>query len=140
MSKTRLKRQDLLRTRVLGQIDRKFIVCTLDIENGERILVAIDQHAASERVRVERFLKDLCEGFLGEDGDGPDRLEINPPKPALLTKPELTTLHSPNVAEELRRWGFGFSKESTESGDEGEDGQTQVHVNYVPKVIGAKVW
>ncbi|KAI0660771.1 hypothetical protein C8Q70DRAFT_972342 [Cubamyces menziesii] len=37
---------------------------------GHGALVLIDQHAADERVRVERFLRSLCEGFLAACSTG----------------------------------------------------------------------
>jgi DNA mismatch repair ATPase MutL len=50
--------------KVISQLDRKFIVCVVDATSesnessqtsdcSKRILVLVDQHAASERVRVE---------------------------------------------------------------------------------------
>ncbi|KAI0331238.1 hypothetical protein GY45DRAFT_1322484 [Cubamyces sp. BRFM 1775] len=49
---------------------------------GHGALVLIDQHAADERVRVERFLRSLCEGFLaswGADCCGSERAADLPP-------------------------------------------------------------
>ena len=54
-------RDDLRSARVLGQVDAQFIACVLPPDPGTVVLV--DQHAADERVRVERFLRELCEGY-----------------------------------------------------------------------------
>ena len=53
---------------MLGQVDRKFVACVLPASGSEQVgsaditeecdtgvLVLIDQHAADERIRVERF-------------------------------------------------------------------------------------
>ncbi|OBZ76731.1 DNA mismatch repair protein Mlh3 [Grifola frondosa] len=65
-------RDDLRGARVLGQADRKFIACVM---GGAVVLV--DQHAADERIRVERFLDALCHGFFaggaGRASAGPAR-------------------------------------------------------------------
>ena len=51
---TVLSRDALKKAVYVGQLDKKFLVVSMD-----GILVAVDQHAASERIRVERFLRGL---------------------------------------------------------------------------------
>ncbi|KAI8336160.1 hypothetical protein BC941DRAFT_428482 [Chlamydoabsidia padenii] len=56
----KLQRQDLDYAKVIGQVDRKWIMCLLD-----RMLLLIDQHAADERVKLENMLdKDLDVRYL----------------------------------------------------------------------------
>src|SRR6266511_770779 len=63
-----LTKDDLRRFEVIDQVDRKFIACRIPTRNSHpqgvpailhspsEVLILIDQHAADERVRVERFL------------------------------------------------------------------------------------
>jgi len=105
----------------------------------------IDQHAASERVRVECFLKKICLGFL--QAEGIRRVELVPPKPVLLTRREVEILETKKSAKGiLTRWGFSFVSRPTMydegKGEGSEDRNTmygQVQVDSVPEVISEKV-
>jgi DNA mismatch repair ATPase MutL len=44
-----LRREDLRDVQVIGQLDRKFIMCKIDFQ-GQCKIIAIDQHAADERL------------------------------------------------------------------------------------------
>ena len=84
-------------------------------------MILIDQHAADERVRVERFLKDLCFGFLNHElpihesnadvsSAGVETRMLTPPFPVLLTRHEATQIvQSADLQNTLERWGFSFS-------------------------------
>ncbi|KAH8096693.1 hypothetical protein BXZ70DRAFT_895863 [Cristinia sonorae] len=160
----RLKKEDLEKARVVGQVDRKFIACVLerypdgdDDENGKSsTLFLIDQHAADERVRVERFMKELCLAFLRngtgakrDDDDVTERLE--PPVPVLLTRGEtLRIVQSEETRDVFRRWGVefvGLDKIALgETGEEEEEeeldencGYTQVMVKSVPRLLRDKL-
>ena len=64
---SKFSKEGLGTARVIGQVDCKFVACTLPGDStGQRepVLVLTDQHAADERVRVERFLKELCHGAV----------------------------------------------------------------------------
>lgn len=47
----RISRAQLENARVVGQLDKKFILCF-----AEGAVIAVDQHAADERIRFEKFL------------------------------------------------------------------------------------
>ncbi|CAO3612716.1 unnamed protein product [Cunninghamella blakesleeana] len=47
----KLQRQDLIPAKILGQVDCKWIACTVN-----QFLVLIDQHAADERIKLETML------------------------------------------------------------------------------------
>ncbi|KAI0751023.1 hypothetical protein C8Q80DRAFT_1099789 [Daedaleopsis nitida] len=172
----RLSRDDLRTARVLGQVDRKFIACILrprapaaDEFHLARphALVLIDQHAADERVRVERFLQEICEGFLahsapgeqdqggnGGHADGVQTRAVDPPVHVLLTKAEAQRIaSSQDVRSAFARWGVRFAPEvalackAPRAGTGGgrmqeEDGEVeyvQVTVASVPEVVADKL-
>ncbi|KAF2018131.1 hypothetical protein BU24DRAFT_368443 [Aaosphaeria arxii CBS 175.79] len=63
----RLSKTGLYQCRVLGQVDRKFILVEMpgfsacdEGRTDTRLLVLVDQHAADERIRVETLLAELC--------------------------------------------------------------------------------
>ncbi|RPD66940.1 hypothetical protein L226DRAFT_529339 [Lentinus tigrinus ALCF2SS1-7] len=171
----RFSREDLRTARVLGQVDRKFVACIMQpsryLSSGDgvgepgiagRVLVLIDQHAADERIRVERFLKDICEGFLSyrgrpasEDthegdqdrgGGGVQTRNINPPANVLLTKVEAERIAlSQDVREAFARWGVEFASaavapEATRAFDRADEAAyVQVVVRAVPEVVADKL-
>ncbi|KAG5648838.1 hypothetical protein DXG03_000187 [Asterophora parasitica] len=167
LNQHRFEKQDLGRAKVINQVDRKFIACLIedhyDAQDSSSLypprdgpaLVLIDQHAADERVRVERFLKDLCIGYLAnrEDtqGTGVRLRELSPSRPVLLTLHEAQRLkESRAIQESFRQWGFGFElshqehanpDDSSEEGFGAEDdtGYTQVWVKSIPEVVSDKL-
>ncbi|KAF8914223.1 hypothetical protein CPB84DRAFT_1758748 [Gymnopilus junonius] len=168
-SSQQFTRNDLRHTEVINQVDRKFIACrvlkrssgaTLPYENDNgvsetnSVVVLIDQHAADERVRVERFLKELFLGFLySQERTGSNQFagvrtkELNPPIPVLLTQHEALTLErSQDTRETLRKWGFGFAELSSAlpdsdgvSGPGRSAGYAQILVNSIPEVVSDKL-
>ncbi|CAG2232877.1 MLH3 [Mytilus edulis] len=63
--------KDMLQNfKVLGQVDNKFIACSLQIgessSSDKEMLCLIDQHAAHERVRLETFTKEAYDVKDGE--------------------------------------------------------------------------
>jgi DNA mismatch repair protein MLH3 len=151
----RFTAEDLLNAEIIAQIDRKFIACLIDdhLDDGNddangKSIVLIDQHAADERIRVERYLKELCLGFLlWDDGVGGHRTrELSPAIAILLTRREAHRLsHADDVQMVLKRWGFLFADfprmNDAEMGDcgDGGDGYVQIYVLGVPAIVGAKV-
>lgn len=60
----RLSKTALKTSRVISQVDRKFVLIHLEetqnlINKGSELLVLVDQHAADERIRVEELLTNL---------------------------------------------------------------------------------
>lgn len=160
----RFRKEDILAAQILNQIDRKFIACLIrDSEMDEsdgttppplsssgRALVLIDQHAADERIRVERFLKDLCLGFLGMDEaeDSVKTKTLTPAVPVLLTDHEAARLaDSEEYQVAFRSWGIKFCDLSVVRSipRDGDDdavakGYTQVFVQGIPSVVSEKVF
>ncbi|KAF8418595.1 hypothetical protein EV426DRAFT_720563 [Tirmania nivea] len=60
----RLSKGGLRRGRVIGQVDKKFVLMAMNtLEDGKdqgEVLLVIDQHAADERWRVEKLMEELC--------------------------------------------------------------------------------
>ncbi|KAJ6572598.1 hypothetical protein B0H10DRAFT_2237504 [Mycena sp. CBHHK59/15] len=142
----RFTKADLESARVLSQVDRKFVACGVG-----RALVLIDQHAADERVRVERFLRELCLGYLAiasSSGASGLRLRVlSPAVPVLLSRREERQLRDPGVRCAFTNWGFRFGEDeaqaqgAVEGGvDAGSaSGYGQVFVESVPEVVGDKL-
>ncbi|KAJ3415680.1 DNA mismatch repair protein [Chytridiales sp. JEL 0842] len=122
----KIRKLDLGRLRVVGQADRKFIICALPKNEPEGAvgIVVIDQHAADERVRLEVLLSELYKDGEGsndgtrKDGDArriTDTMYFDPPISFMLTMREgLACLrHRAN----FERWGIefdGFLEEQVE--------------------------
>ncbi|OJT05361.1 DNA mismatch repair protein MutL [Trametes pubescens] len=179
----RFTASDLRRARVLGQVDRKFVACIIHTaqaageegegegdeyredgigSGGERALVLIDQHAADERVRVERFLRELCapssrggalsevgarcSGGNGGGGGGVRTRVLVPPVNVLLTQVEARAVaKTPDVRSAFARWGVTFASSPSVQQDipgefqEGETAYVQVTVATVPEVVADKL-
>jgi DNA mismatch repair protein MLH3 len=59
-TESKLSKASLQHARVIRQVDAKFIFCSMpSTDSSSRTLVLVDQHAASERVILERLLSDL---------------------------------------------------------------------------------
>jgi DNA mismatch repair protein MLH3 len=100
--------QSLLEAQILGQVDHKFICCILrsdtSRDTGDRVLVLLDQHAADERVSVEKILRELCDGFR-RDGMSVTTLVKQTPR-IVLSAEEAQLLTEPGMLALLRRWGI----------------------------------
>lgn len=168
MSHIRFRKEDLQTACAISQVDRKFVACLIGVDHrstvtegnealregaGKHIdgktLVLIDQHAADERVRVERFLKTICNGFLcHHDGHGGvEMMQLSPPVPVLLTRREASRLSQvPAYQKAFESWGFLFgglkSVAITEDADLGaheDTAYTQILVTAIPEVVSDKV-
>ncbi|KAF8941384.1 DNA mismatch repair protein [Dissophora ornata] len=130
-----LSKECLQRARVVAQLDRKFILCTMDAtaalqstgrEPRSTVLVVIDQHAADERVRVERLMKEMCicsfstsvvptESVKNDPTEllthKLDAMTMIPPLPINLSRREwrLATQYS----DWLYRWGIVLDKDAS---------------------------
>lgn len=162
----RFRKDDLRKAQIISQVDCKFIACVVGLDhddpsgaekdNGTRkdelladgkMLILIDQHAADERVRVERFLKSICRGFLShqEGSGGVEAKQLFPPVPVLLTKHEASRLvELSDFQKAFESWGFRFSGlEETQSRLEREiepdGGYIQVFVSAIPEIVSEKV-
>lgn len=146
----RFSKASLKQATILGQVDRKFVACILRAsatgdqsaaeEDGKPTLVLVDQHAADERIRVERFLEKLCSAshHTGDDdhiseettgqhnaaGDlsgsaafaGPAVRQLDPPVRILLTRHEAEQLAGSDAMQTaFRLWGVRFESGSLQA-------------------------
>ena len=135
---------------MITQIDRKFIACIIqntsvtqtsgESENvSGKTLLLIDQHAADERIRVEKYLKSLCLGHLRDGGLGIERRILDPPVPVLLTEYELEKMNTDEANVAFRSWGFDIIREGTRGGSLSEEGFGMIRFSSVPEVVADKV-
>ena len=76
-SQTKLSKKGLAAARVIAQVDKKFLLVSIDNDiverdsenerNENRVLALIDQHAADERIRVEKLFDELCTSLPLQD-------------------------------------------------------------------------
>ena len=62
LNANKISKNALRDAQVIAQVDEKFVLIRVkggDV-GGKSLLVAVDQHAADERIKVEELLKDLC--------------------------------------------------------------------------------
>ncbi|KAG9015538.1 DNA mismatch repair protein [Tulasnella sp. JGI-2019a] len=143
--KCRLVRDDLQRLEVLGQVDRKFVACMLRPQNNDHegisSLLLVDQHAADERIRVERLLKDLAFGFLRSTitSQRVCRTPLQDPIPILLNSTESRYVGGDiHFQAFLSRWGFEVELPSSIRSVDGDE-FAQIIVTTVPQVLCLKV-
>ena len=85
-------KEHLAKIDVIGQVDDKFIACTLftvdDGKKKERILLLLDQHAAHERIQLEALQDEFLQGLQkNEKGLSVDCKEVIPPLTVSLSVP-----------------------------------------------------
>lgn len=114
---------------VLGQVDQKFIAVVLHTTINLTTLALIDQHAADERISVEKVLQELCEGFARDDLSVAELTETQPM--IILTQAETRILSQPGVLPLFKRWGIRLTVPSELS--QGE--YVQVKVDAVPLAL-----
>jgi len=105
----RFTNDDLSRAEVIAQVDNKFICCSIPRRGQQdrrtKYLVLFDQHAADERVRVERYLAVMLQSFTSDTMDVRDLSED--PLLILLPDYQFQWLASSRTSQAaLRRWGF----------------------------------
>ncbi|KAK1932518.1 DNA mismatch repair protein MLH3 [Phytophthora citrophthora] len=99
----KISRSVLANLQVIRQVDRKFILVQAATPQGT-VVLCIDQHAADERVRLEK----LEEEVFGRDGTL-RRVEVEHHEPAFVLRMNFTESQVLNQYEDLiRSWGFDF--------------------------------
>ena len=154
MADVQLSRPSLRQLRVCGQFDLKAILCTLDdssVANGAgRLLVAVDQHAADERVQLERLQREV----YGEAGDQRHFETVRSDAVWAFDPHEVPLLQEHR--DTLRRWGVSYASSAGDnppgrpcsarglalalckqaSAGSARDSATLVEMRSVPRVAG----
>lgn len=164
-------KDDLKKAEFLAQVDKKFLLVKLKMNTfssasnnnssnstnqdctttaSQETLIMVDQHAASERIRVERYLKDYC-GSVARGDDSVKIYTFEEPKRLLLSREEVLQLKERGGKEECERWGIGIDfVPTTELGiqmeidDEEEESRglsdyIQVQLNHIPLVVSDRL-
>ncbi|MBW0491146.1 hypothetical protein O181_030861 [Austropuccinia psidii MF-1] len=127
--------------RLIGQLDRKFLIVKLDPD----LIVAFDQHAVHERIRVERYLKEFCQGnFKMKRLDAKFRPQEEPMRkegvPMIINQIEYDAFC--RFQDLFLRWGFvyRFCKPGMNLvNQEEEDELLQIFVIAVPELIWCRI-
>ncbi|KAI9274369.1 hypothetical protein BDA99DRAFT_497332 [Phascolomyces articulosus] len=95
----RLEKESLKDAKVLAQVDNKFILIKLLNAGHRHQLLLVDQHAADERVQLERMLWSLKDTAEATQLDPSITIDLTPAECILAQK----------YAMQLSRWGFRLS-------------------------------
>ncbi|KAG8953668.1 DNA mismatch repair protein [Tulasnella sp. 424] len=149
----RFARSDLQGAKVVCQVDKKFIACVVQPREepfgSGSTLILIDQHAADERVRVERFLKELAGQFLSgrpTSSEGVERSPLPEPTYVLLSKDEIQRLKwNSKLLNHISRSGFEITTPEIDAAPTSRSQPTavpdagQTKVTAVPKLLYSRL-
>ncbi|KAM0756638.1 hypothetical protein T439DRAFT_321333 [Meredithblackwellia eburnea MCA 4105] len=142
-------RSSLRNAEFVAQVDQKFLLVRLTPagRDGEKTLVMVDQHAADERVRVERFWEDL---LPATEGGRVKVWKFEQPPLVVISRSEAVVVEE-NL-DEFERWGIGIkarlSLEGQRTLELGKDVTTQagtsidyvqVQLTTVPLVVAERL-
>lgn len=115
-----LSRQELLQLQAVAQVERKFIVARV----GSSLLLLVDQHAAGERVELERLQEQVL-GAAGGGGVESVALDEGVPLAATTVEHRWMAKHR----QYAERWGFRYALR----------GDAEVVVTHIPEVLGTRL-
>ena len=111
-SSFRFNKSMLKDAKVLGQVDQKFIACLLNADQeNDQILVLIDQHAAHERIRLEKLLEQI--GYYNKNSESSQNslknqiCTLSPPTEVFFSDNEIDLLLHFNA--EFQKAGINFA-------------------------------
>eukprot|EP00049_Salpingoeca_infusionum_P014553 m.274993 g.274993 ORF g.274993 m.274993 type:complete len:1069 (-) comp15692_c0_seq4:313-3519(-) len=94
---------------VLGQLDNKYILCSLNTQDAPYLIV-VDQHAAHERVRLEGLEDEFVESF----DDGSRKIKRNTlAQPLTITVSEYDASVAERSRSLLKQWAICFRRIDT---------------------------
>ncbi|KAJ2801279.1 DNA mismatch repair protein [Coemansia guatemalensis] len=121
---------------VIGQADEKYIMCRCD-----SWLIAIDQHAADERIRLEGFFDDLCKMLL-QIAQLPPNCPVSTVAGVSVLMPSVTVAlneHDSTVirglSAELRLLGIQFASQTSADIYQEETESYKIHIVCAPTVL-----
>lgn len=119
----------------IAQLDRKFLLVRLDASSRTETLVMIDQHAADERCRVERFLDQTC-GNVAR-GEPIEVCTFTPPIAVVVSVEEAREMKE--RTEQYSTWGIGLDWSDRDVKEEGGQDYAQVYVTTVPLLVSDRL-
>lgn len=150
---------------VVGQLDMKFLIVMMSDQSRANpdLIVAFDQHAVHERIRIERFLQEMCSGNANvqelklradhqEERAHTQRGHHHDEEkyvPILVNRIEFDGLSK--FKKVFTRWGFIYEltlkkgskpvdqSPEDENEDSDEDGFQQIFMRAVPELIWQRV-
>ncbi|KAJ3532141.1 hypothetical protein NMY22_g7868 [Coprinellus aureogranulatus] len=145
----RISRQQLHHARVIGQVDRKFVGCLLELPSGTPSTTSESGYPTSLKAELS-FLGPLCLGFLYSRSGGIDPgeaapiIRFTPPCPVLLTRQEAKVLNeNAGIRAFLQCWGISFHNSAKGSNSYSSIGSNadfeQVLVTTLPEVVSDKL-
>ena len=158
-SQTKLSKQGLAAARVIAQVDKKFILVSIDNDTveggsedqryGKKVLALIDQHAADERIRVEKLFDELCTPLPLQDqrftcGMGYGGLDSAITTTVLIKKIIFETSISERKlfadnASRFADWGILYEiSPSQQSPEPSASGKCRITVKTLPECIAEK--
>jgi DNA mismatch repair protein MLH3 len=152
MNGTKLSKSALGEAQVIAQVDNKFILVTMaastdtitDEFKKHTIMVAIDQHAADERCKVEDLLTNLCTTRGEEDDIQTNAFEHNSIVKTSALSPPLKFSIAEREAELFRAhaarfayWGILFTFGTLGAGTESST-NTELIIHALPPVIAER--
>jgi DNA mismatch repair protein MLH3 len=142
-SSTRLAKSSLLDSRVIAQIDRQFILLSIPKDAEPDLLVAVDQHAADERCRVEQLFHDLClplqhnSAYQSNLGFKSSVEYVELTTPIQFRLPFAEIQHFENQASYFADWGILY--DITSNPDLEKSNRGDLIVKTLPNVIAERV-
>lgn len=151
-SKTRLSKPSLRSCRIVGQVDKKFLLVKMRRDNKDHdsrwteddemeMLVLIDQHAGDERIRVEQLLRYLCSSPQSSVSSYRSSLGHQSGVEATVLRPSITLHVSAREgalcikhAEELALWGILYDVVQSKT----KEDDFSVIVRTLPPVIAER--
>ncbi|PWN50585.1 hypothetical protein IE53DRAFT_368795 [Violaceomyces palustris] len=153
-----LTRESLQGAEMIAQVDLKYLVCSVPLvgrgvegrrKGSARAIVCIDQHAADERVRLERLLSDYSESCRSANGS--QTVELKRPIELSLMTEEAERLFgeeetpSPSAFyQTLTFLGFGLSKDGRQGAGEDDEDEAKddeprawrsIRVTHLPSIL-----
>ncbi|RDW59311.1 putative DNA mismatch repair protein (Mlh3) [Aspergillus mulundensis] len=119
----KLRKRELKAAKVIGQVDRKFILVELTHTDSSS-LILIDQHAADERCRIERLSKDFFNGLDVQT------IEVVPME---LEIPAAEALMFRRQADFFGSWGIEYAVQEATRSD-----KTSISVSALPTLIAER--
>ncbi|ODQ77813.1 hypothetical protein BABINDRAFT_163201 [Babjeviella inositovora NRRL Y-12698] len=142
LNKVSIERRALKSARIVSQLERKFILVTMRLTLTTKgfmlpTLLVVDQHAADERIRVERYMKELIELALYCDSKS---LLSEPIEIVCIDVSSHEQMLLETFSEEFAIWGIKFDvfTEPTSVDSFNEPAKHSIYVTHLPLLFSQK--